>query len=375
MRKRRACGAAPTLSGGQFVASAPKGGSVDHPPRRRSPSLDRKGQGDADPQARRRRSRPADRPRVRSRPGERDGSIAEARPEAVDPKADERGPQGSQHRARGSDVASRRAQRRARGAPASPRCRRPAGSWNGGRQTRSRPRRPPSPRWSPRHAGALARRGHLQANRQVSGVNSPRASSSPSSGSSAPRAISWRARPRPRCSASQIRLAAVSRAFTYRSTKVGRVTIAGAAWGLREELAASARSAARSLAFYSIAPSLASTASRRSATATSPRSRRLGARAHRGADRSGHAGRAMPAPPPFPLVRSVAQIVTGSNTRDGWGEWVATAPAKATTGPSRSPRCAQPPRDEGQPRGRGSAHGGRHDLQPQAPPGVRPASA
>jgi hypothetical protein len=153
-RKRRVCGAAPTLSGGQFVASVPEGGSIDHPSRRRSPSLDRKGQGDADPQARRRRSRPADRSGVRSRPGERDGSIAEARPEAVDPEADERGPQGSQHRARDSALTSRRGRRRARTRPRPRRRRRGIGRttrpildgrWSGFPATASGPSGTPSP--------------------------------------------------------------------------------------------------------------------------------------------------------------------------------------------------------------------------------------
>jgi hypothetical protein len=96
------------------VARATKGGfSGDHPSRRQARNLDRQGQGDADPQTRRWRSRPADRPGVRGRPREGNGPIAGSRPGAVGPKADERAPEGSQHRARRSAVTSRRAQRRA----------------------------------------------------------------------------------------------------------------------------------------------------------------------------------------------------------------------------------------------------------------------
>ena len=96
------------VRGVQSTAAATEGGlPVDHPSHRQARNLDRDGQGGADPRARPRRPRPADRPGVRSRPRERNGPIAAPRPGAVDPKADERTPEGSQHRARDSAVTSR----------------------------------------------------------------------------------------------------------------------------------------------------------------------------------------------------------------------------------------------------------------------------
>jgi hypothetical protein len=96
----------------QSTAAATEGGSpVDHPSHRQARNLDRQGRGGADPRARPRRPRPADSPGVRSRPRERNGPIAAPRPGAVDPKADERTPEGSQHRARDSAVTSRQGRR------------------------------------------------------------------------------------------------------------------------------------------------------------------------------------------------------------------------------------------------------------------------
>jgi hypothetical protein len=92
----------------QSTAAATEGGSpVDHPSHRQARNLDRQGQGGADPRPRPRRPRPADSPGVRRRPRERNGPIAAPRPGAVDPKADERTPKGSQHRAPDSAVTSR----------------------------------------------------------------------------------------------------------------------------------------------------------------------------------------------------------------------------------------------------------------------------